>query len=200
MTPRNRTSGTHEMTRGARAGFTLIELLVVIFILGILVTLVVGVGQYVYTEAARKQTITTQTLLKTAIDAFHDTFEQYPADREDPNTYIATDSGEILMRYLTGRLESGRDDDAYRYLMGEAPTGGADFDKLNQRIRAVTQETILKISPGAYSGADDEAIRDADGDDMQYAKEGGLAGRPVIISRGPDEEFGNEDDIRSDEH
>jgi len=199
MTPSNKTTRTSTQRLKAAGAFTLIELLVVIFILGILVTLVVGVATYVYDEAGRKQTQATQAIVMSAIEAFYAEFDKYPPDRKPPVTgqYLEDESGKILLRYLTGAIA---DADDYEYVMESAPSAPGDFDELNRRIQRVTLDALLKLPSDAYSPGD-SAVKDGFGNAMRYEREGGLAGRPVLISPGPDENFDTEDDnIRSDEY
>ena len=207
MAQRTCTGRIDEPGRSARTAFTLIELLVVIFILGILVTLVVGVAQYVYTEAARKQTQTTQALVMSVIEAFRTEFDKPPADRDDPfltddNDYDADRSVDILLQYLTGDFEFDRDEAHYQYLVGSAPDAAADIEELNRRIRRVTLDGLLALPTDAYSPeAGDTDIRDGLDKEMRYERDGGHAGRPVLISAGPDGNFDIKDDnIRSDEY
>ena len=194
--------------RGLQAGamgFTLIEMLVVIFILSILVTLVVGVGNYVYDEAGRKQTQTTMTILRNTIDAFYEEFERYPRDMLSSG-YVASDSANILLRYLTGALTPASDpfpQDAHAYLV----SGAGTIPDLANRIRNVTREKVLNLSKDAYAAGDPNTntFNDGFGNPIRYEQAGGLGGRPVLISAGPDEDFGAadptkaEDNIRSDE-
>ena len=146
------------------------ELLVVLFIISILVSLVVGVAKYVYDEAGRKQTQTTQTIVMSAIEAFHDITGDYP----DGNIVD-------LVRSLKGD--------------GVAPPLDAEVKKeAGEKLLELPKDALDLSTTGA-------TIRDGFGYDMQYERDGGLGGRPVLISPGPDGSFTEEeDDIRSDEH
>ena len=203
--------------RGLQAGamgFTLIEMLVVIFILSILVTLVVGVGNYVYDEAGRKQTQTTMAILRNTIDAFQDEFDQYP--RDDISVDPTADSANVLLRYLAGDLiDNAPDDlttDACTDLINNSSPTGPEIRQLRARIRGVTREKVLNLSKDAYSPTRSAStnlltaqFNDGFGNPIRYEQAGGLGGRPVLISAGPDEDFGAadptkaEDNIRSDE-
>jgi len=177
MTPSNKTTRTSDRRLKAGGGFTLIELLVVIFILGILVTLVVGVAQYVYTKAARKQTQATQAIVMSAIEAYHDICE----GADEGETYPSGDIAEML-----------------ECLKGEKALAN---DAQKARIKRDCAEILLKLPVDAYSAENPSEIRDGFGKNMRYEQEGGLAGRPVLISAGPDGNFDTEDDnIRSDEY
>ncbi len=191
-------------TRARLPSFTLLEILVVLFILSILALLAVGMANYIYDEAARRQTQATQRVVASIIDEFHETFGKYPADQVDPlgppGSYDADTSVQILLTYLTGDLDQPKD---YEYLTGQA-SGGAGFDAINARIKSITLEKLLTLSQDAYDGGG--AVKDAYGKAMRYEVDGGLGGRPVLISAGEDGEFGDtvaakkEDNIRSDEH
>ena len=172
--------------------FTLIEMLVVIFILSILVTLVVGVGNYVYDEAGRKQTQATMAVLANTIDAFHEEFDKYPSD------HLSLDDDVELCWYLTGHITVDSADPnsqgAYAWLVGGSPSNQQIID-LNNRITNVTRERLVKLSKDAYaSGASStNAFRDGFGNPIRYNDDAGLGGRPVLISAGPDGLFGWDD-------
>jgi len=58
-------------------------------------------------------------------------------------------------------------------------------------------ETFVKDDP-ATNENESASIKDAYGNGIDYDEGGGLGGCPVLISAGPDGNFGNKDDIRSD--
>jgi type II secretory pathway pseudopilin PulG len=163
----------------------MIELLVVMFILAVLVALVASVGGYVMRSANEKETATIQAVLMDAIQAWHDkdtsTPKQYPPDRTGP-TYVPDASAGILMDYLEGR----------------SPPSSTN----TPQVRAAT-EILLKLPKEAWGGPASGPVRDSWGVPMRYHATGGLGGRPVIISAGPDGKFDpspyDEDNIRSDE-
>jgi len=158
------------------AGFTLIEILIVLFIFGVLLTLAVNVARYVYDEAARKETQSTQAIVISAIQAFYDVTDDYPDDGGDPQA-----SGKSLLKELNGEDISNRFD--------------SDLEK---RIVKATRDILLKLPLDAFK-VGDEAIRDSFGRKMRYDKAGGLGGVPALISAGPDGDFDTaEDNIRSD--
>ena len=157
-------------------GFTLIELLVVIFIIAILVTLAVGIGKYVYDEAGRKQTQATQAIVMQAIDVFYELTGDYPDDT------AAGGGGDNSTEALVYRLRGEE------FLATEA----ALKDRVQKRVR----DKLLELPEDALVN---NTIRDGFEEPMRYEAAGGLGGRPVLISKGPDGVLGNEDDIRSDE-
>ncbi|MGA2264998.1 MAG: type II secretion system protein [Phycisphaerae bacterium] len=166
--------------RRSTKAFTLVEVLVVIFILGVLAAIVAGVAGYVMKSAASRETASTEKVLMQAIQAFHDANipQGYPPVT-DPNN-----SGIDLMRYLTGKDPSA-----------QAAAAKAATD------------VLLKLPKDAWTGDSNSAVKDSWGHDMHYDPNGGLGGKPVVISEGPDGKFGGtsagdpngEDDIRSDE-
>lgn len=175
------------MRSGARRGrraFTLVELLVAMFIIAILITLVVQVARYVYEEASRKETQSIQNLTMRAVEAFHELTGEYPPD--DPNDFPAgtVTTETILLYHLKG--------DHLR-------TSPQEELDLKARIKKATGPVLLEL-PSDVIKAGGNTIRDGFGNPMQYYRTEGLGNRPVLISAGPDGQFGNEDDIRSDEH
>lgn len=190
MTFRDRHPHSAVRGRSVRAGFTLVELLLVMFVMSVLVALVVGVGRYVIEQGRKQETINNQDRLIGGIDAFHKVVGQYPED--DPNGYgLIT----ILVRQLDGDFSRVK------------PPGIKTSSALTNEIRDST-----KVFVGL--GTDDTGVaaaaytKDAWGNEMVYYNEGGLGGKPVIISAGPDGDFGfgvskldkekRKDNIRSD--
>jgi len=163
-----------QATGRARPAFTLIELMVVIFIIGILVTLVVGISKYVYDEAARRETHGIQEIVVTAIQAFREVDGNYPNDAGPPNFAI-----DVLVDQLVADISCG--------YTAEKAAG----------IQKATREILLKLPTDAFDG---NTIYDGFGNEMRYYRDQGLGGGPVVVSAGPDGTFDNADDIRSDEN
>jgi prepilin-type N-terminal cleavage/methylation domain-containing protein len=180
----------HATAHRPTEAFTLVEVLVVIFILAVLAAIIAGVAGYVMKSAAARETAATQKILMEAIQAFHDAAGDpsdsdsnyhghvYPQiDPSDPN------SGKVLIGYLTG-------------------SGGTQ----TPAVKAAT-DVLLKLPKDAWDGDSNSAVKDAWRQDMRYDPNGGLGGKPVVISEGPDGKFGGasagdpngEDDVRSDE-
>jgi len=163
----------------ACGGFTLIELMVAIFIISILIALVIGVGKYVYDESARRETESMQAIAMNAVEAFYGIVGEYPPDS------ISTPPAEGLAALL--------------YCLRGGDEGGIEDLKLPEstciRIKEVCGQILLEIPSDYFDGT---TIKDAWGKQMDYKADGGLGGKPVLISPGPDGDMNTEDDIRSD--
>ena len=81
-----------KMTRHNRCGMTLMELLVVTIILGILMSLGLGIGSALLTKADRQKTIGTMAIVMGAIDIYYDQCGAYPPQAdEDGDVYEYSD-------------------------------------------------------------------------------------------------------------
>ena len=165
---------------GRPGAFTMIELLVVMFILAVLVALVASVGGYVMRSANERETAAIQAILMDAIQAWHD-----KANSTDPTT---TAKGYPKEDFDTQKSEM-------QNLMTQL-TSSLVYPPASRAARNI----LLKLPKEAWSGGTDEPVKDRWGKSMKYKDTGGLGGRPVIISAGPDGNFNTDDDnIRSDE-
>ena len=162
-----RLAGSGAARRGPRGGFTLVEMLTVLFIFGIVVSLVVGVSQYVRDRASRGETSSTQALVMQAVQAFYEENGAYPLDSiDDPSTTNVNEGGVSLLTALT------------------------DCEK--------SVEILRNLSSASLPSGGDAAL-DAYGRPMNYLQSGGLGGKPVLISAGPDGDMDtSEDNVRSD--
>ncbi len=169
----------------APQAFTMIEMLVVIFILGVLAMIMVSVAGYVMSRASEQETAAIQKTVLEAIQAWHDAYydpnqpgnKVYPLSNDpnvDPNS-----SGRVLVSWLT--------------------RGGADGNSSQAPYVKAATEQLLKLPQVVWNGDPNQAVKDGWGVDMHYEPRGGLGGKPVVISAGPDRRFNTEDDIRSDE-
>ena len=59
-------------TQRRATAFTLIELMVVLAVIAILMAMVIGLADYLFDEASKKETQATQAIVMDAITAFHD--------------------------------------------------------------------------------------------------------------------------------
>jgi len=159
--------------RPSRWGFTLVELLLVMFILSVLVGLVVGVSWYVIEEGRKKETLGSQKRLMAAIDAFRKVEGHVPGAIAAEGVSYEPDSSaadkwdpDKLMPRLIFVLSTG------------SPTGTVD---VNLPLYRATRPFLDGVS-----------TTDAYGKSMLYLKDGGVGGKPVIVSAGPDGVFGYE--------
>ncbi len=196
------------MRHPRRHAFTLIELLVAIVIIVIIIAMVVSVANYVFEEAARKQTQTTQNIVMTAVEEYKKLMGQYPADVAYTDQYVSDvdaifrDSNTILMLCLLG----GVDDDPmgmYPYKhpwFYDNPNETQDRERLQVKIKKAMGKKLGELSPDVLDTSN-FWILDGWEVPMRYEQFGGLGKRPVLISAGPDGSFETEDDnIRSGEY
>jgi type II secretory pathway pseudopilin PulG len=166
-----------------------VELLLVMFVMSVLVALVVSVGSYVIEQERKKETINTQDRWLAALEAYRNVTRKYPPT--DPNilpggaqekdyTYHGSMTGKHgLMQYLLGSMD---------------PT-------LTPKILAATKAYLGEGSSGTMATL---GVNDAYGNPMRYYMDKGLGGKPLILSAGPDGDFGvtnqnkRTDNIRSD--
>lgn len=152
----------------SRWGFTLVELLLVMFILSVLVALTVGVSWYVIEEGRKKETVNTQKRLIAAIDAYSKVSGKVPDVVYEPDSSVSYKwSPSEHMARLTNQLTTG------------SQTNN------NPDVTAPLYKATRPFLDGV-------STTDAYGNSMLYLKEGGLGGRPVIVSAGPDGKFGYE--------
>ncbi len=143
------------------------------------ILLVTGIIEVPSPEARREETVRRQYTLLAAIDAYRKVTGRFPPDAEDANRIChAENSMRWLLKHLTGAKTTDPDEG-----------------------RKIAKETFpfLGSSP-------EELTKDAYGNTMRYYAERGMGGKPLILSAGPDGEFGDEaenqqkrmDNIRSD--
>ena len=161
--------------RPARWGFTLVELLLVMFILSVLLALVVGVSWYVVEEGRKKETIVRQKNLLAAIDAFRKVTGRVPGEITTDGIFFDPDSS-VTYKYNAGELMTR--------LINVLTTGS--YTNANPDINSA----IYKATSPFLGQASGTMITDAYGNSMLYIKDGGVGGKPVIISAGPDGKFG----------
>jgi prepilin-type N-terminal cleavage/methylation domain-containing protein len=172
-------------TRPGFAGFTLIELMVVIFIIGIMVALVVGVGKYVFDEAARKETRATLALVQAAVDDFREITGDYPADSEPASTCDDNSAALLVWWFQCNGV-------------AQAATIPPLTDAQARQVQAKCRDDCLLKLPGDALDATGQTIQDAWGTSLTYDADGGFGGKAVVISAGPDVTSDTDDDIRSD--
>jgi len=136
------------------------------------------VSRHPYGSSLKDETISNQDRLVAAIDAYCRAMSEAPPDVNDDASHVPERNMAFLMKHL----------------FGQAAT---DANKAEEIARATRE--ILGGDPTTYA-------RDAWGNTMIYFRDGGLGCKPVIISAGPDGEFGfarggkekRRDNIRSD--
>jgi prepilin-type N-terminal cleavage/methylation domain-containing protein len=162
--------------RPARWGFTLVELLLVMFILSVLVGMVVGVSWYVIEMGRKKETLSRQKNLIGAIEGFRKVTGHVPGDLLGEGITFEPDSpqptksnpAEIMSR-LVYVLQTG------------SPTQNTNPD---------TTTAIYKATSPFLGESGGDMKTDSWGNSMLYIKDGGVGGKPVIVSAGPDGKFG----------
>jgi prepilin-type N-terminal cleavage/methylation domain-containing protein len=161
--------------RPSRRGFTLVELLLVMFILSVLVALVVGVSWYVIEQGRKQETISNQKRLMAAIDAFRKVTGHVPgaiaSERCTYNPASAVEDNYLpskLMGNLIGVLSSGN----------PSSTSGDNSSPIYRATRPFIGDTGASMTNDAWGNA------------MVYLMDGGVGGRPVIVSAGSDGKFG----------
>jgi len=155
--------------RGAswRGGFTLIELMAVIVIVSILAALTVSVGMYLRQDSSRKLTVATMDILSAAIAAYQDEIGFVPDDNapNDPNPPPPTPVTENTQA-------EARSKNLYKQL--------SEVKSSAERLANLPQEA--KDS--------NEFFLDGFERPIDYQKNKGMGGAPVLISAGPDGVFG----------
>jgi len=149
------------------------------FIMAILVGLAVSVGQYVINQAAVKETRATQRIVHVAIDTYYEVEGEVP---------IVRDGNRILNKAP-----------CYRFLALLVK-----YDRVRKKLASLKPETFGPQGQSGSSGQgeedEDRSIYDGWDNPMEYQYSGGLGGRPVLISGGPDGNLTtSKDNIRSDE-
>ena len=161
--------------RPSGRGFTLVELLLVMFILSVLLALVVGVSWYVVEEGRKKETVVRQKNLLAAIDAFRKVTGRVPGEITTDGIFFDPDSS-VTYKYNAGELMTR--------LLNVLTTGS--YSNANPDINSA----LYKATSPFLGQASGTMITDAYGNSMLYIKDGGVGGKPVIISAGPDGKFG----------
>jgi prepilin-type N-terminal cleavage/methylation domain-containing protein len=197
---------------GRGAGFTLVEMLVVIFILVLLVGLIVGVSRWISQDSWKKQTIAWQGTIMDAVETYYQVKHVYPHEmqleeigyRPPPNPDTQPSAPHPWMEGsatpekddLIGWRVYCRGHNLYVQLMA-VPQSAAKLMLLPSD--AISKTSRLFVDPAApkdvskYFSKPVDVFCDALGNNMDYRERAGIGGRPVIISPGPDGNFGNSD-------
>ncbi|MFP4106419.1 MAG: type II secretion system protein [Phycisphaerae bacterium] len=164
-----RTLKKRSADRRARRAFTIIELLAVLVIIGILVALAVAVSTYLMDRAQEDATRGTMELTLQALDAFYEKTGEYPPGDG------GTDSGEVLLEWLTGRTD--------------------DYPERSAPVKAA-MGFLSRLPEDAIGLAEDNSgqrIVDGWGNPIRYEKSG-VGNTPRLISAGPDGDFDTVED------
>ena len=147
-------------------GFTLVEMVIVVAVIGLLTTMVIGVGGALHRQAQRRGAKSVLLQVEGAIDAYYEFKGSYPGP------VVSTNAGancEILYREL--ELVPG-----------------------SRKILGLINDVLIRDDYNGAAGLFE--IYDPWGEVLNYQYEAGTS-YPVLISAGPDEKFGTDDDIRN---
>jgi type II secretory pathway pseudopilin PulG len=174
--------------RRQRRGFTLAELVAALVALMIFVSLASAVDRYVREDALRRQAIAT---LRTAMDAL-EAYRMCP--RGEPHSQAAVAQSAAAQPVATQSATT-------QVAAGGYPPSSDDGRSLLAALRScrACDEPLARLSERALRDAA-VAITDPYGQPLRYLSDGGIGGRPVLISAGPDRIFDTPDDIRSDQN
>ncbi len=204
-----------ERGRGERGGMTLVELLVVLFVIAILVSLVVGVSSYITTRVSISQTQATQTVVNGAIQAYVKAQDAPPAHPTSA-LYDVILQGDSEMIWKTELQWEEQDVRAYVrslclfHQLVHVPESARELQHLGVG-EALEQVSLVSGNPASnYTGlvyttwfkewesdwgrdanAPPRAFMDGFGKHMDYKRNEGLGGNPVLISAGEDGRFGD---------
>lgn len=160
----------------ARRGFTLVELLLVMFILSVLVGLVVGVSWYVIEMGRKKETLSRQKNLIGAIEGFRKVTGHVPGDLPAEQISYEPDSS-VPYKYYPDKIMGN--------LINVLRTGSYTTNDNPDTTSAIYKATNPFLGESGLANTTDSW-----GNSMLYLKDGGVGGKPVIVSAGPDGKFG----------
>ena len=152
-----------------RRGFTMVELLVVLMVLGILVAVVVGIGNYVVDEQHGTQTRAWQDVVLGAVEKYTQVNNAPPPKLSGTWTGEANYGDNPMWRCRT----------LYFYLDKE-PACMAMLRQLPPN--AIGRQVTLAVKTGEFF--------DSYGKVLDWHPTGGSANTPVLVSAGPDGDFG----------
>ena len=171
--------------------FTLIEIIVVISIIAMLTTLTIGMSKYLSTRSGVQKTQGIQIVFMHALDAFIE------EGGEEENSDLFTPPSPVWLSLTTPFKSNDPDDPNYH------KPDYVGIKKILELLMSTPAavEKLRSLPEGALKGdAADKVIIDGFDQGMAYDHNGGLGGRPVLISAGPDRKFRTDDDIHSDKH
>jgi len=199
-----------------KGGFTLVEMLVVIAIVAALATLIVGVAARIETREKEKRCKNTLALLTTALAQFHEygfiykdsdyIAFKFPLDCNDfgagqiidtLEAALGTGAGSIV---ITGAHDPDYSSNEVMYLLlSMVPASRQTLDKIDKKLIAPSDVTITINGKGypllRVIDPWGKALRYDYYDDKDHPEDKRTF--PLVISAGPDKEFGTDDDITS---
>ncbi len=160
-------------------GFTLVEMLVAVFVIAVLISVVVGVSGIVVRRSAVDHTRESMRIIGLAMKAYKESTGRYPAE--------ATELGDAPAGW------ADRDWQAYMRSKGL-------YDKLMANTPA--QEVLRALPPDSVASPQggNKTFVDGFGKYMDYFRDKGARGFPLLLSAGLDGGFDRqEDNVRSDD-
>ncbi len=201
-----------------KTGFTLIEMLVVIAIVAALATMIVGVASRIESREKEKRCKNILALLTTALAQFHEydfvykdpdyTAFNFPLDCNDFDAGQIKDTLEAALGADDVQISGAHDPDyssneVMYLLLSMVPASRATLNKIDRKLVASSDATIT-IDERAYPllrviDPWDTTLRYDYYDESKTGVERDKSKRtfPLVISAGPDREFGTDDDITS---
>jgi prepilin-type N-terminal cleavage/methylation domain-containing protein len=179
---------------GVDQAFTLIELLVVMAILGILMSLIVTLAGSIRAEGHLRRTETDLKVLYTQIVSYRDATGRYP--ETDPNTSVTLVTALQWNNTALGTVRSSM-----------AVHNATVLLLLLDKVDKTHTEVRERFSPDRFMLTTDPNLpgRFYIGDDfdfhrpINYLRDGGPGGSPLLFSAGQDANWMTADVIRSDE-
>jgi len=187
--------------KGNRYGFglTFVEILIAVAILVILVSITIGISNYVHVQGDEKLTESAIGIVVTALEQYYDYWREFPFEADanygEPNLVVDLDASSIV--------GPGAHNDAYAssealyYFLNTTPNSRKLISSLNSRLITNTDNdgVRLEITIGANTVFLTRFI-DSWRTSLRYTYEQG-DNFPLIISAGPDRKFDTRDDITS---
>lgn len=179
---------THKTISPSRLrAFTLIEMLAVIAILGILLTMIIGVSGYIKNRAKEKQTETTLKIVSEAVAYYQDNTGNLPRRYDSTGTLtVIADNDSTGLMYVLANSTYTKDLIAKlpKSAWGDEPDNVAIYDSNGSAVSSPGQCFLLV---------------DAFGNEIHWYADQGRGGSFVLVSAGPDGNLNTDDDIRSDD-
>lgn len=105
-------------TSAKKSAFTLVEMLAVVLIIGILVTIIVGVAGSVIQKANLKKTVLTMQIIKNAISSYYEDTKTYPPGAPTLLLPSVLNASPGAVRVLAGLPPDAKDSSGTMFLDG----------------------------------------------------------------------------------